>query len=160
MRVAVIEMNNQRPPFDDPQVRKAINYAFDYTLINHVLRGTVVRNAGPIPENMWGYPKQEAGYRFDLARAKSELEKAKRKIDRPLTINPLVGYNQTETMAQILQNGLKQIVVEAKVAPETFPTLAGKCKDPSTAPDMWIHWVSTYYPDPHNWVGEMYDSAN
>lgn len=160
MRVAVIEINNQRPPLDDPEVRKAISYAFDYdSLINHVLRGTVIRNTGPIPANMWGYPAQEAGYKFDLARARSELEKAKRKIDRPLTINSMVGYNQTESIAQILQNGLKQIGVEARVAPETFATLGGKCKDPATAPDMWIHWVSTYYPDPHNWIGEMYDSA-
>ena len=25
---------------------------------------------------------------------------------------------------------------------------------------MWVHWVSTYYVDPENWIGEMYDSAN
>ncbi len=23
---------------------------------------------------------------------------------------------------------------------------------------MWIHWVSTYFVDPENWVGQMYDS--
>jgi peptide/nickel transport system substrate-binding protein len=160
MRVAVIEINNQRPPFDDLHVRKAISYAFDYnSLIENVLRGTVVRNAGPIPENMWGYPKQESGYTFDLTRAKAELEQASRKIDRPIIINSMVGYNQTDTMAQLLQNGLRKIGIEAKIAPETFATLAGKCKDPATAPDMWIHWVSTYYPDPHNWVGEMYNST-
>lgn len=160
MRVAVIEINNQRAPFNDPAVRKAISYAFDYdSLINHVLRGTVIRNTGPIPANMWGYPAEEPGYKFDLARAKTELEKAKNKVDRAVTINSMVGYNQTDSMAQILQNGLKQIGVEAKVAPETFATLSGKCKDPATAPDMWIHWVSTYYPDPHNWIGEMYDSS-
>ena len=25
---------------------------------------------------------------------------------------------------------------------------------------MWIHWISTYFVDPENWIGEMYDSAN
>jgi peptide/nickel transport system substrate-binding protein len=24
---------------------------------------------------------------------------------------------------------------------------------------MWIHWVSTYYADPENWIGEMYSSS-
>lgn len=24
---------------------------------------------------------------------------------------------------------------------------------------MWIHWVSTYYVDPDNWIGQMYDSG-
>jgi peptide/nickel transport system substrate-binding protein len=23
---------------------------------------------------------------------------------------------------------------------------------------MWVHWVSTYFVDPENWVGQMYDS--
>jgi peptide/nickel transport system substrate-binding protein len=23
---------------------------------------------------------------------------------------------------------------------------------------MWIHWVSTYFVDPENWIGQMYDS--
>jgi peptide/nickel transport system substrate-binding protein len=23
---------------------------------------------------------------------------------------------------------------------------------------MWVHWVSTYFADPENWVGQMYDS--
>ena len=23
---------------------------------------------------------------------------------------------------------------------------------------MWIHWISTYYVDPDNWIGQMYDS--
>src|SRR4029077_20287394 len=27
-----------------------------------------------------------------------------------------------------------------------------------STPDMWVHWVSTYFVDPENWVGQMYDS--
>jgi peptide/nickel transport system substrate-binding protein len=23
---------------------------------------------------------------------------------------------------------------------------------------MWTHWVSTYYVEPDNWIGQMYDS--
>jgi peptide/nickel transport system substrate-binding protein len=29
---------------------------------------------------------------------------------------------------------------------------------PETCPDMWVHWISTYFVDPENWVGQMYDS--
>ena len=32
-------------------------------------------------------------------------------------------------------------------------------KDPNTTPDLSIYWISTYYADPHNWVGEMYSSS-
>lgn len=23
---------------------------------------------------------------------------------------------------------------------------------------MWVHWVSSYFIDPENWIGQMYDS--
>ena len=37
--------------------------------------------------------------------------------------------------------------------------VAGKRKVMSdTTPDMWVHWVSTYFVDPENWIGQMYDS--
>ena len=29
---------------------------------------------------------------------------------------------------------------------------------PETSPDLWIHWVSTYFVDPENWIGQMYDT--
>ena len=24
---------------------------------------------------------------------------------------------------------------------------------------MWVHWISTYFVDPENWIGQIYDSA-
>jgi len=37
---------------------------------------------------------------------------------------------------------------------------AASAKSPETAGDLTIHWVSSYYPDPDNWIGQMYDSQN
>ena len=33
-------------------------------------------------------------------------------------------------------------------------------KDPNTTPDISVYWISTYYADPHNWIGEMFHSSN
>ena len=36
--------------------------------------------------------------------------------------------------------------------------MTGAATRPETTPDIWIHWVSTYFVDPENWIGQMYDS--
>lgn len=160
MRIFLIRVHNQRPPFNDVHVRRAISYAFDYNAFNNeILKGRVARNFGPIPNNMWGAPKDLKGYTFDLKKAKEELGKASVKIDRALNIHPMTGYAQTDDAALILQAGLRQIGVKVNIVRETWPTLSGKAKDIDTSPDMWIHWVSTYYADPENWIGEMYSSS-
>lgn len=160
MRIFLIRMHNQRPPFNDVHVRRAISYAFDYNAFNsEILKGRVARNFGPIPNNMWGAPKDLKGYTYDLKKAKEELGKASVKIDRALNIHPMTGYSQTDDAALILQAGLRQIGIKLNIVRETWPTLSGKAKDIDTSPDMWIHWVSTYYADPENWIGEMYSSS-
>jgi len=160
MRIFLIRMHNQRPPFNDVHVRRAISYAFDYdSFINQILKGRVARNPGPIPNTMWGAPEDLKGYTYDLEKAKAELAKASVKIDRPLNIHPMTGYAQTDDAALMLQVGLRQIGIQVNIVRETWPTLSAKAKDQNTSPDMWIHWVSTYYADPENWIGEMYSSS-
>jgi peptide/nickel transport system substrate-binding protein len=42
--------------------------------------------------------------------------------------------------------------------PSLWPQLVSSTSKPETTPDMWVHWVSTYFVDPENWIGQMYDS--
>jgi peptide/nickel transport system substrate-binding protein len=161
MRIFPIMMHNQRPPLNDVHVRRAISYAFDYdAFITDIMKGRVARNPGPIPNNMWGAPKDLEGYTYDLEKAKQELQQAQVKVDRPLEISPLVGYPVTQDAAVVLQSGLRKLGIELKIKPETWPVMVGKARRQETTPDMWILWVSTYYADPANWINEMYDSAN
>ncbi len=160
MRTFVIRMHNQRAPFNDVHIRRAISYAFDYDAFNNeVLKGKVARNPGPIPNNMWGAPADLKGYTYDLDKAKAELKKAKVKITRPLQVHAMNGFSQTDDAALILQAGLEQLGIKLKIVRETWPTLSSKAKNKDTSPDMWIHWVSTYYADPENWIGEMYSTS-
>ena len=58
-------------------VRRAIGYAFDYDGFNKdILGGSVERNPVPIPNNLWGVPKDVKGYTYDLDKAKPELGQA------------------------------------------------------------------------------------
>lgn len=159
-RIFNIRLNNQKPPLTDVHVRRAISYCFDYdACVKDIMKNEVERNAGPIPNNMWGASPEARGYNYDIKKAKEELSKAGVKIDRPLEIVPLVGYPVTEQVALMLQAGLKEIGIESRITPKTWPTVVSLCSKTDTTPDITDYWVSMYYPDPHNWTGELYDSS-
>ena len=161
MRTLLIRMHNQREPFTDINVRKAFNHAFNYdSFIKDILKNRVVRNPGPTPRPLWGYPEDVAGYDYDLDKAKAYLAKARVKITRPIEIHVQAPQEQTVQAALLLQSDLAKLGVELRLVKALFPALTASTKAPETTPDMWVHWVSTYYVDPENWIGEMYDSAN
>ena len=138
----------------------AINYAFDYDGFNkEILGGLVERNPTPLPNTIWGVPKDVKGYSFDIEKAKAELAQAKVKLDKPIELAFLTGFQQSEQAAQLLQNGLTKAGVQSKVVGYPWPTIVERFKDPNTTPDLSIYWISTYYADPHNWVGEMFSSS-
>jgi peptide/nickel transport system substrate-binding protein len=156
MRLFVFHINNQRAPLDDVDVRRAISYAFDYDgFIQNILSGSAERNPVPIPNTLWGVPKDAAGYNYDVDKAKSLAEG---KVERPIEIAFLTGFSQTEQAATVLQNGLRKAGIESNIVNHPWPVMVEKMAKPETSPDMVILWVSTYYADPNNWIGEMYNS--
>jgi peptide/nickel transport system substrate-binding protein len=161
MRTLLIRMHNQREPFTDLNVSKAFNHAFNYdSFIRDMLKDRVVRNPGPTPRPLWGYPEDVAGYEYDLDKAKAYLAKAQVKITRPLELHVQVTGEQSIQAGLLLQSDLAKLGVEVRLVKALFPALTASTKTPETTPDMWVHWVSTYYVDPENWIGEMYDSSN
>ena len=160
MRIMIFQINNQRAPLTDVNVRRAISYAFDYDGFNKdILSGSVERNPVPIPNNLWGVPRDVKGYSYDIDRAKAELAKAKLKVDRPLTVGYLTGFSQTEQAATVMANGLRKAGIETKIVNELWPAMVERMKKPETSPDLVVYWISTYYADPHNWIGEMFHSG-
>jgi peptide/nickel transport system substrate-binding protein len=162
MRIFILRMNNKKPPLDNVNARKCIAYAFNYDgFINEILKGYAVRNPAPIPNNLWGYPKDIDGYSYDLKKAKAFCDKARAEgapIDRPIEIHTQSQLEQTNQAAQVLQSELAQIGINLKIISDTWANITTNTGKAESTPDMWIHWVSTYFVDPENWIGQMYDS--
>ena len=162
MRVFIIRMNNKKPPFDNVNARKCFATAFNYEGFNQViLKGFVDRNPGPNPRNLWGNPPDLAGYKYDLAAAKSWCDKARAegaKLDREVEIHIQSELEQTSQAAQMFQADLQKVGIKMKIVSSTWAQITSATGKPETSPDLWIHWVSTYFVDPENWVGQMYDS--
>ena len=162
MRVFVIRINNKKPPLDNVHARKCLSYAFNYAgFIKEIMKDYAQRNPGPMPRNLWGAPKDAQGYDFNLEKAKQECDLARKAgapMDREIELHIQAALEQTTQAAQLFQSDLKKIGLNVKITPNTWPNLTASTGKPETTPDMWIHWVSTYFVDPENWVGQMYDS--
>src|SRR5580698_2395198 len=160
LRTMYFIFHNQRPPLNDVNLRKALCYAFDYDgFINNILSGSVSRNAGIIPANLWGAPKDLQGYTYDLDKAKQHLAMVKAPM-RPLEIGVLAGFDQSEAAAQLLQAGAAKIGIDIKLTTEPWPVISGKFGDPDKTHDLVPLWRSAYFADPHNWTGYLYNSRN
>jgi peptide/nickel transport system substrate-binding protein len=161
MRVLVIRMNNTKPPFDNIN-RKCFAHSFNYTgFIDEIVKGNAQRNPAPLPSNIWGCPKDVKGYEFDLGKAKEYFDKAVAEgapMRRPIEMHVQQPLEQTTQAGQLFQSDLATIGINLKLVNDTFANLTSASAKAETAPQMWIHWISTYYVDPDNWIGQMYDS--
>ncbi len=162
MRTFVIRMNNTKPPFDNLNARLCFAHAFNYMgFITDILGGYATRDPYPMPEDLWGIPKDAKGYDYDLKKAKEYMAKAIAEgapMKRPLELHVQSENEQSVQGAQLFQSDLAQIGINLKVVGSIWSTLTTAAAKPDTTPDMWVHWVSTYFVDPENWVGQMYDS--
>ncbi|WP_395506063.1 ABC transporter substrate-binding protein [Ectopseudomonas hydrolytica] len=117
---AFVGINSQNAPLDKPQVRQAINLAFDKaSYVKAVFEGGAEPASGPYPPNTWSFARELPGYAHDPARARALLAEAglpngfKTTIwTRPsgslLNPNPSLG-------AQLLQADLAKVGIAAEI---------------------------------------------
>ncbi|MDF0733339.1 ABC transporter substrate-binding protein [Pseudomonas entomophila] len=117
---AFVALNSEHPPLDKPEVRQAINLAFDKpAYLKAVFEGTATAANGPYPPTTWSYAKDLPGYPTDLKKAKALLAKAglpdgfsttiwTRPSGSLLNPNPNLG-------AQMLQADLAKVGIKAEI---------------------------------------------
>ncbi|SDH55262.1 MULTISPECIES: ABC transporter substrate-binding protein [Bosea] len=156
MRVFILALNCTKPPMNNPNFRRALAYAFDYDgFIKSIMKDSVSRNPGPNPNNIWGTPPGLKGYSYNLDKAREELKKVTEPL-RPITINALAGFSESEQAATLFQSTLRQIGVEVVVEVSPWSLVSTRMRKADTQADIVPLWKSTYYVDPNNWVGELY----
>lgn len=117
---AFVAINSLHPPLDKPEVRQAINLAFDKAhYLSAVFENTAQAANGPFPPTTWSYAKDLPGYAYDPQKARALLAKVgladgfKTTIwTRPsgslLNPNPSLG-------AQMLQQDLAKVGIQAEI---------------------------------------------
>lgn len=162
MRIFLLRMNNTKPPLNNMNMRKGLAHSFNYEgFIKDILKGYAVRDPTPMPNTLWGFPKGEKGYAYDPDKAKHYFEKARKEgapVHKPIHIHIQEALAQTSQSAQLFQSTLAPLGINLKIVNDTWANMTTKCAKAETTPEMWVHWVSTYFVDPENWIGQMYDS--
>ena len=135
-------VNRDKPPFDNPEIRRAMSLTLDRKAFIDTLyqgQGMIGGAMLPPPDGLWGMPEDQLralpGYSPDIARNRAEAQQLMRKAgygpDNPLKIQ--VSTRNTSYYrepAVLLIDQLKQIYIDADLDPldttQWYPKLMRK----------------------------------
>ncbi len=148
--------NCRRPPFDDPRVRRAFNYALDREkIIEVILEDRAVSASGPIPPGL-SAPAGE-GYPYDPARARELLAEAG--VELPLRAALLFKSDrEVLTIAEVIQSYLKEVGIELVLVQREWSSFLQALND-GEFDLFYLSWWGDY-PDPENFLYPTFHSDN
>ena len=160
-----IGLNVNEPPFDDPNVRLALNYAIDRAEIADIVLGDLVVPAkGILPPNFPGYNPDIPGYEYDPDKARQLLAESKYGDDPEalglivLTTAGSFGAN-VGLDTQVIQEMWRQnLGIEVDVQQTDFAVYLQDLH--SRIFQMFeIGWIADY-PDPENFLDILFHSES
>ncbi|MGE0399020.1 MAG: ABC transporter substrate-binding protein [Kofleriaceae bacterium] len=165
--VSYLAFNTQRPPFDDPLVRRAVSYAINKEpIVKLAFQGRAVAAEGPLPPTQWGYHKPKAHYGYDLVTARKLLNEAianktfdPDKVYRFFALStPRPYFSQPERVARFLQSAMGQLGIKTELV--TQPYSEHKASVEAGEHDLAIFgWVGDT-GDPDNFLYVLFHSDN
>ncbi len=155
-RMDYLSLNEQRPPFQDVHVRRAIAYAVDRdAMVKAVLYGNGTPATSLLSPGTPFFSKNAGGATFDVAKAKEEM--AQSSVPQGFSTSLLIssGNPDQASVAQILQSELKEIGIDLKIT-QLDPT-ANKQARLKADFDMAMQAWTMDIPDPDEWTSFAVD---
>ncbi len=131
LNVGFIAMNMEKPPFDNPKVRLAINHAIDKaTIIRDLYQGRAIPAKNPIPPTLWSYDDSIEDYAYDPELAKQLLAEAGYPDGFETTLwalsVPRAYIPDGLALADLLQSELRDIGIKAEIVTYDWGTYVSK----------------------------------
>ncbi|MDN5280295.1 MAG: peptide/nickel transport system substrate-binding protein [Clostridiales bacterium] len=160
MNVFYVGFNNQKAPFDDVRVRKALNMLIDREkIINAVYQGRAVAANGSIPPGILGFSKDAKGYGYNPVEGKKLLKEAGYDKSRPLTFDIYQKSAQAAfEITRLIQGELKKHGVVVNLKPMEWSALKDSINK-GEAPAFYLSWFGDY-PDGENFLYPLFHSNN
>ncbi|MBF0545922.1 MAG: ABC transporter substrate-binding protein [Candidatus Riflebacteria bacterium] len=160
MNVFYVGLNNQKPPFDDPKVRRALNYLINReSIINAVFKGRGKAAHGSIPPGILGYSDKLEGYGFNLKKGCELLKEAGFSPEHPLKFDLYQKSSQSAfEITRLVQGELKKAGVSVNLRSMEWSAL----KDAINKGEAEAFYLSWYgdYPDGENFLYPLFHSKN
>lgn len=159
LHTGYITLNVTQPPFDKPEVRKAVNMAVNKERITQIINGRAVPASQPLPPSMPGYTAGYAGYPHDVAGARALLAQAGL-ADGFETDLYVMNTDPNPRIAQAIQQDLAAIGIRANIQSLAQANVI-EAGGAGTAPMIWsggMAWIADF-PDPSNFYGPILGCA-
>jgi ABC-type transport system substrate-binding protein len=147
-------LNCERPPFDDPRLRRAVGLAIDRKKILATLyegRGRLA--SGPVPDvlRQWPAPEMPA---YDPEEARRIIKE----LDPPKVNFYVTADQEVVDMAEVIQSYLEAAGLRVRIRQLEWSAYLDATN--KGEPDMfWLSWWADY-PDPENFLFPLFDSSN
>jgi dipeptide transport system substrate-binding protein len=119
LNVGYLAYNTQQAPFDNPNVRKALNMAIDkQAILDVVFQGTGEVAKNPIPPTMWSYNDDVEDHPYDPEAARAMLEEeGVTDLSMKVWAMPVQRpYNpNARRMAELIQEDFSQVGVNVEI---------------------------------------------
>ncbi len=149
-------LNSSRPPFDDPELRRAVSYAIDREKILKTFyqgRGRLAR--GPVPDLLRRWEVKNA-IEYDPQRARRIIqEKGLKGMSAEMYVS---ADKEVVDLAEIIQSYLSEAGIKVEI--KQLEWSAYKEAVNKGEPDMfWLSWWADY-PDPEDFLFPTFHSRN
>jgi peptide/nickel transport system substrate-binding protein len=160
--IGYLAMNNEKAPFDDPQVRQAFNYAINIPqIVKSVLRGQGEVASNYMPSLLPFFNKSVKPYPYDPDKAKQMLKDAgvaNLKTELWYMPIPRPYMPDAKTIAQVMQQNLEKVGVNAKLVTYEWATYLTKTGS-GEHPTCLLGWTGDN-GDPDNFLNVLLNSAS
>jgi peptide/nickel transport system substrate-binding protein len=156
LHTGYITMNTHMAPFDNQQVRQAVNMAINKDRIVQIVNGRAVVANQPLPPAMPGYDPDYEGYAYDPDAAKALLAEAgfADGFDTELYV---MNTDPNPRIAQAIQQDLAAVGINADIKSLAQSTVIAAGGEEDQAPMIWsggMAWIADF-PDPSNFYGPI-----
>ena len=156
LHTGYLTMNVKMAPFDNKDVRQAVNMAINKDRIIRMINGRAVPAGQPLPPAMPGFDKAYDGYPFDPAGAKAKLAEAGF-ADGFTTELYAMNTDPNPRIAQAIQQDLAAIGIKAEIKSLAQANVIAAGGEADQAPMIWsggMAWIADF-PDPSNFYGPI-----
>ncbi|AXC48410.1 ABC transporter substrate-binding protein [Paracoccus suum] len=155
LQTGYVTMNVTTPPFDKPEVRRAVNMALNKDRIVQMINNRAVPANQPLPPSMPGYTTDYKGYGYDVEGAKKLMADAGLSggVDTQLFA---MNTDPNPRIAQAIQQDLAAIGIRAEIKALAQANVI-EAGGNGSAPMIWsggMAWIADF-PDPSNFYGPI-----
>ena len=157
-----MQMNTQKKPLDDVNVREAFFWALDYQSVIDNIYGRAARAAGPVPTSVTNHHNKDIPESVqDKEKAKAALEKSDYTVDEinqmGVEVHAMATLPPFVQTSLLLKDNLKEVLgIEIKVVKKQWNAIVDSTTSPESTPHIHPVLESAAFPSAFSFTNYMF----